>query len=100
MALFICGFALSYVRLSPFARRDAGPDSFGFQSRAIVVAIIAFITDHAGRVARKCRMSELSTDMVTHLLARLPMFPEHCRCSVAEAQNERPTIPITNGMEL
>lgn len=72
---------------SSLSWRDAGPDAFGFQSSAIVVAVIAFITDHAGRVARKCWISELSTDMVVHL-------------AFGEAQDQRPTIPITYGMEL
>ena len=87
MALFIQRFAIGFRSLPTSSRRDTRRDPFRSESRAIFIAVIAFVADEDFGVLRQSRVEYLGADMVAGLTFR-------------QAHHDGTPPAIDNGMQL
>ena len=87
MALFIQRFAVGGRRFPSPSRWDAGCNPLGFESRAIVVAVIAFVADEDFGVLRQSRVEYLRPNMIAGLAVR-------------QAHHDRAALAVDDSMQL
>jgi len=86
MPLFIRGFGVSSRKVPALSRRYTGCYSFGFQSGAKFIAVIAFVAKQSRCTIRQCWIDQFCANMIAHL-------------AFAQAHDDRATLTITNRMQ-